>query len=298
MYQDLHLTVDMFSVLPYLRKVSHSFIIFLPQSFQHEIWGHCSFRLSWAKLLFLLTARVLDFLIKLILLCAVGAIFYFQIFQKEEIEELKVLFLERLQSSSPFYLILAMLLVPVNWALETSKWLTLLRTFYHPSFGKAYQAVLAGVTVSLITPNRIGEYGGRVVFIPDGFRWQATISTLVGSLAQLISLLGFGLIAVLVLTLTQFDFSNFVLWAYFSLSILLIVLLFLIYFNLPLVIKVARKLPFWEKWKRYFAPLKSIQKFPNKTLKSALFFASLRYFLYFFSVLFIGPILRHSNRII
>ena len=227
-------------------------------------------------------SKFLDLLIKLILLIAVGLVFYYQILAKANIDEILVLFLERRQSSSSWPLIFALLLVPVNWGLETKKWQSLLTTFYQTSFFQTYKAVLAGITVSLITPNRVGEYGGRVVFLPDGYRWHGTVSTLVGSFAQLIALLTFGLIALFGLTLGQFEITNLILAAYFMLSGLLITLLFLLYFNLPIVVKTVRKLPYWNKWKKYFSPLKAIQKFPSIQLRKALIFACLRYLLYFF----------------
>ncbi len=229
-----------------------------------------------------MTSRLLDFIIKIILLIAVGLVFYYQIFAKANIDEIAGLFLERFKSSSPVPLILVLLLVPLNWGLETMKWQSLLKTFYETSFFQTYKAVLAGITVSLITPNRVGEYGGRVVFLPDGYRWHGTVSTLVGSFAQLIALLSFGLIALFGLTLRQFEITNFILAVYFMLSGLLITLLFLLYFNLPIVVKAVRKLPYWNKWKKYFAPLKAIQKFPSSRLRTALIFACLRYLLYFF----------------
>ena len=61
-----------------------------------------------------LTSRLLDFLIKLILLIAVGLVFYYQIFTKANIDEMSALFLERLKSSSRVPLILALVLVPFN----------------------------------------------------------------------------------------------------------------------------------------------------------------------------------------
>jgi len=195
---------------------------------------------------------------------------------------MSALFFERLKSSSKVPLILALILVPLNWGLESKKWLSLLKAFYKPSYFQTYKAVLAGITVSLITPNRVGEYGGRVVFLPDGFRWHGTVSTLVGSFAQLIALLTFGLLAFLGLTIGHFELDHLIIGVYFMLSILLICLLFLIYFNLPFLVKTVKKIPYWNKWKKYFDPLKAIRKFPAKRLRTALGFASLRYLVYFF----------------
>ncbi len=211
-----------------------------------------------------------------------AAVFYFQILQKEEIEKLWQLFKTRISNSSPVPLIIALILVPMNWGLESKKWLSLLSTFYKPTFWSAYRAVLAGVTVSLFTPNRIGEYAGRVIFLPDGQRWNGTMSTIVGSFAQLIALLTFGLLAFIGITINEIEMANWLIGAYFGLSTFFIGLLFLFYFNLPLVVKVVRNLPYWEKWKKYFAPLKAIQNFPTNRLKLALIFACFRYLLYFF----------------
>jgi hypothetical protein len=41
------------------------------------------------------------------------------------------------------------------------------------------------------TPNRIGEFGGRVLYVHEGHRWKAVSLTIIGSLSQLIiTLLG------------------------------------------------------------------------------------------------------------
>ena len=36
------------------------------------------------------------------------------------------------------------------------------------TFFTAYKSVLSGVTLSLNTPNRIGEYGGRILYVKEG----------------------------------------------------------------------------------------------------------------------------------
>ena len=54
------------------------------------------------------------------------------------------------------WLIIAVLLMPVNWLLEIAKWRLLLRHNWTPTWTELSQAVLAGISISLITPNRIG----------------------------------------------------------------------------------------------------------------------------------------------
>lgn len=90
----------------------------------------------------------------------------------------------------------AALAVPLNLALETAKWRVPLRGLLPGwGFGRAWQAVCAGITTGLFTPNRIGEYGGRLLFVPADQRWAAAAYTWVGRLAQMLATLIMGAVA-------------------------------------------------------------------------------------------------------
>ena len=56
-------------------------------------------------------------------------------------------------------------LVFVNWGFEAKKWQVLLKPLQPINFFTAFKSVLSGVTLSINTPNRIGEYGGRILYI-------------------------------------------------------------------------------------------------------------------------------------
>ncbi|RYZ23965.1 MAG: hypothetical protein EOO10_20735, partial [Chitinophagaceae bacterium] len=60
------------------------------------------------------------------------------------------------------YLVFAVLLIFVNWGIETIKWKLLVTSIRPIGFFKAYKAVLSGVSFSVALPNRIGEYIGRL----------------------------------------------------------------------------------------------------------------------------------------
>jgi hypothetical protein len=90
------------------------------------------------------------------------------------------------------WLLFAVALMPVNWALETLKWQGLMRVYGPLRFGRAFAAVLSGVTISLFTPNRIGEYGGRLLALAARLAWGAVISSLLGTWIQWAVLLAGG----------------------------------------------------------------------------------------------------------
>ena len=65
------------------------------------------------------------------------------------------------------WFLLAVALMPLNWFLEIAKWRQLLLQRWNINWSIATKAVLAGVSVSLTTPNRIGEYAGRMLVAPS-----------------------------------------------------------------------------------------------------------------------------------
>lgn len=83
----------------------------------------------------------------------------------------------------------AALLLPLNWGLEALKWRLLLRAFQPVSFRKVMAAVMAGVAFSVITPGRVGEYGGRMWVLGREAVWGVAVSTLLGSACQWVVLL-------------------------------------------------------------------------------------------------------------
>jgi hypothetical protein len=74
----------------------------------------------------------------------------------------------------------------VNWLLEVVKWRYLASKLEHISFWKAFQSVFCGLTWAIFTPNRIGEYGGRVLFLQPQHRAKGAVAMGVGLFAQLV----------------------------------------------------------------------------------------------------------------
>lgn len=82
-----------------------------------------------------------------------------------------------------FYLfIIAILLMPLNWGLETIKWRMLLRT--QTPLKKLLQSVIAGITIGFVTPGRSGEFVGRVMFLDEGDNSKVFYLSSIGGLAQ------------------------------------------------------------------------------------------------------------------
>ncbi len=83
----------------------------------------------------------------------------------------------------------------VNWGLEAAKWQQLVNCSQTISYKKAIAGVLVGLPLALVTPNRIGEIGGRAIVLQKKHK-DAICATFLGSLTQLFATLFFGCIGI------------------------------------------------------------------------------------------------------
>lgn len=95
----------------------------------------------------------------------------------------------------PGLVILALALMPINWIIEIYKWKFAIQKIQGISWSQAMKSVLAGMLLNLFTPNRIGELGGRLLYIEKENRTDALyVNTLCG-IAQLLITSLIGLLA-------------------------------------------------------------------------------------------------------
>ena len=153
------------------------------------------------------------------------------------------------------------ILVFANWGIEARKWQLLMKGVERISYFVAFKAVLSGLTLSLNTPNRIGEYGGRILYVQEGNRIKAISLSIAGSMSQLIVTLMMGCTGLLLL-INQQPSGDFILGlSFFWVKILLLLsagaalLLLFIYFRLSWLIKIIEKIPPFVKYARYISVL-------------------------------------------
>lgn len=86
-------------------------------------------------------------------------------------------------------------LVPVNWMVEAKKWQSLTLHLQRQSMAESFRSVMVGLSVSMLTPNRIGDFAGRISTLKPENRVEATMASFVGSFALVVSIFLFGLVA-------------------------------------------------------------------------------------------------------
>ncbi|MDR3716921.1 MAG: lysylphosphatidylglycerol synthase domain-containing protein [Puia sp.] len=164
---------------------------------------------------------------------------------------------------------MAVLLMPLNWGIEARKWQLLIGSVGRISFRNAFKAVLTGTTLASFTPNRMGEYLGRILYIPEGQRLRGISLTIAGSIAQLLVTLTAGVAGIFYLR-ERLD-HPFIL---FFTVIALWTALTIIYFRLSWLVGLLDKSPAWGRYKKY---IKVPQDFRANILIRILFLSFLRY---------------------
>ncbi len=139
-----------------------------------------------------------------------------------------------------------LLLMFLNWGIETWKWKLLVSPLEKISFGNSLKGVLSGITISIFTPNRIGEFAGRVFFLEKADKLQATMMSLIGSFIQLAVTVIAGIFAFFFLEKKYYDF--FQTEQFISTNALLLFLILIVLIAAALVFVLKRRS---EKFKKY-----------------------------------------------
>ena len=179
---------------------------------------------------------------------------------------------------------LVIFLALVNWGIEARKWQVLLKPLQKIHFLRAYRSVLSGLALSLNTPNRMGEYAGRILYVKDGSRLKAISLSIAGSISQLIItlILGCGGLSYLLFFQNLQTDSVMGLSVYWVKVLLFIssvatIILVLFFFRLSWLIRLLEKVPGSIKFVEYFNVL---EEFTAKLLLRLLSLSFFRYLVF------------------
>lgn len=171
------------------------------------------------------------------------------------------------------------LLMIVNWVLEALKWRFLTRSLTTISVYQAVESVFCGLTWAVFTPNRLGEYGGRVMFLPPRRRIHGVFAMAVGSIGQMVLTNVLGVTALLWFGYTFLHLQLWLLLAAISLGMLVVVLLLVFYFNISAVVNLLDRIKPLRKYHRFFGIM---SRYRSKELNRIMLFCMARFAVFTF----------------
>ncbi|WP_160713898.1 lysylphosphatidylglycerol synthase domain-containing protein [Chitinophaga solisilvae] len=209
---------------------------------------------------------------------------YHQLLHRDNLEQSLRQMGESLEKKGWMGIVLVLVLMLFNWGLEARKWQKLVKPLESISFLRAFSAILSGVSLSINTPNRVGEYGGRILYLKNHNKLKAIAATIVGSFSQLIITVIFGLIGMIYylnnfapVKENSYFAPNF--WEKILFGVLLVIcaLTILLYFRLQIILAVFEKIPFLRKAKVF---VQIIVKYSSGDLRYLLLLSGLRYIVF------------------
>ncbi|MBK8499696.1 MAG: flippase-like domain-containing protein [Flavobacteriales bacterium] len=167
-------------------------------------------------------------------------------------------------------------LMLLNWGIEAVKWRKLVQGLEALSLRRAVAAVYAGTSIGLITPNRVGEFVGRVLFLAPAHRIPGSFATAVGSIAQFVVTVVTGTIAFSLMRAGTWPLDGSP-WTSIAGMVLCSVVAggsLVLYFNPDLLRTLIARLPVVRRWERHAAVLEG---FSLKELFAVLMLSLARY---------------------
>lgn len=181
-----------------------------------------------------------------------------------------------------------LVLSPLNSMVEAKKWQAAIQHVVPKvNLGRSLKMIYVGAAAGLITPSKIGEYGGRLIGIPAKSYPQAIMANFYCSLSQNLINLIVGFTAIVVLSNQLYDHFQFITISLVTMGGISSLVLLMLYYNLPLFTKIVGKISFLNKW-LISKELKVESEVPVNTI---LHWAFIRYAIYLLQYLLVVEIL-------
>ena len=196
--------------------------------------------------------RIAGVFIKVAILLTVAWVLYHKLNDHQNLREFNRLIQQLGTRTVVLTLSVVVLLMFINWLLEAVKWKYLCRYIERISLWKSIQAVFCGLTWAAFTPNRIGEYGGRVMFLKPRKRVFGVVAMGVGALAQLVITSVAGSLGIAWFVNRFFEVGQVWGIALWLLAMVYGGFFLIIYFNVSWIDRLVRRFGFMRRFYRFF----------------------------------------------
>jgi len=216
--------------------------------------------------------------IKLLIAAAAFLFIYKQVISKENFSNILFEYKDVFKRSGNILLVVIIsVLMLVNWSLEALKWKMMMRKLEVIPFGRALSAVFSGLTVSFFTPNRIGEYAGRVFHLHTANRIKGTLVTILENLSQLIVTIAIGSVSLVLYLNAYTELHGYILWVTGVILLLFSGTLIFLFLEVPVMDAAALKM---RRLKRITGYLEVLSEYKKFELLIILGLALLRYIVF------------------
>ncbi len=203
--------------------------------------------------------KIISYCIKAVIIALAYGFIYRSITNKSELIKFKGLLSAINQTQVYTTMSIVFVLMLVNWLIEASKWKYLTRQLHKMSLWRSTEAVFCGLTWAIFTPNRLGEYGGRVLFLPPRKRGYGVFTMGIGSFGQNVTTNVVGVIAINWFLYSYIHLNIWLLALFTIVSVAFAVFMLTCYFNIRWLFSWLNKIKFLHKYERFFSVVSRYQ---------------------------------------
>jgi len=199
-----------------------------------------------------------NILIRIAIVVLVYAYIYYQVFYKRDIHVTIGLLDDMMENKMflPFFISASVMMLG-NLFLEAKKWQFLISLKEKVSMSTSFKAVFTGLSVSVFTPNRVGEFLGRIFFLKKTPPIEGVFMTVIGSISQLLVTIVVGSLSLaffLPVYYTPTDFpTELLMGVLYVLGFLTNIIFLGLYLNISFITNLSRRIfkPEWKHWNHY-----------------------------------------------
>jgi len=204
--------------------------------------------------------RVLSVLLKAIILILAAVFITYKLTNNDNLRNFNKLIKAISPKEVYATLLVVFILMLANWLLEAIKWRFLVKDIQRISLWQSIESVFCGLTLAVFTPNRIGEYGGRVFFLSPSRRILGVVAMGIGSVGQMVITNIAGALALVWFAFSFLHLQNATLAGISVLSFAFILFFALFYFNINWVLNLLMSIPFLKRFRKFFSFLAKYRK--------------------------------------
>jgi len=223
--------------------------------------------------------KIFSYLLKLAILILAFVFIYHRINNNKNLKQFEDLIATISHNQVIITMSFVVLLMVVNWVLESLKWKYLTRELSPMTTWEAIEAVFCGLTWAIFTPNRIGEYGGRVMFLPNRKRIHGVFAMAVGSFGQNVITNVLGLLALMWFGFTYHPINIWLTVGGSLIAIGVMALFLVFYFNIGWLVTLLNRIRFLKQYHRFFDIL---GRYKMAQLLNVMWFCLARFFVFSF----------------
>lgn len=199
--------------------------------------------------------KIISISIKVGVLVLIAWFVYKKLNNNQNLQEFKTLMAQLESDIINITIVVLFILMLANWLLECVKWRFLCKPIQRISFLKSFESVFCGLSWAIFTPNRIGEYGGRVLFLRPRKRIFGVVAMAVGAFAQMVITNIVGAVAIIWFL---YKYQHLTFWVFVGCCILVVLfcgVMLTLYFRVGLLSKFINKIKVLSKVRRFFSLL-------------------------------------------